>query len=315
MSIFLVTGGGGFIGSHLVDRLLQEGHQVRVLDNFSTGRRSNLEHLAGNRSLVVIEGDICEQGVLSKAVRDVQYILHQAAIPSVPRSVQDPWNSHRVNTDGTLKVLMAAKDAGCRRVVFASSSSVYGDIRDGRAETEPKRESLPPAPISPYAATKLAGEAYCRAFSYSYGLETVMLRYFNIFGPRQDPTSQYASVVPRFSEALTEGKRPIIFGDGHQTRDFTYVENAVEANLQACVADGAAGMVFNVACGQSISVLQLLNTMAEVLGVEANPEHVAPRAGDVRHSLADVTKAKELLGYESKVSFVEGIRKTLKTFR
>jgi UDP-glucose 4-epimerase len=314
MAMFLVTGGGGFIGSNIVDRLLQDGHQVRVLDNFSTGRRSNLEHLAEESTLEIIEGDICDPETLAKAVTGVHYILHQAAIPSVPRSVQDPWTSHRVNTEGALRVLMAAKEAGCERVVFASSSSVYGDLGDGKSETQAKGETLATAPLSPYAATKLAGEGYCRAFYHSYGLETVVLRYFNIFGPRQDPTSQYASVIPRFATALTQGKRPVIYGDGHQTRDFTYVENVVEANLKACFAEGAAGLVFNIACGKGTSVLHLLTTMAEILGVETDPEHAPPRPGDVRHSRADITNAKGILGYAPRVSFAEGVRRTLEAF-
>ncbi len=313
--MFLVTGGGGFIGSHLVDRLVEEGRRVRVLDNFSTGRWENLVHLAGDPRLQVVEGDICEPEILSRAMDNVVYVLHQAAIPSVPRSVEDPWTSHLVNAEGTLRVLLAARRAGVKRLVFASSSSVYGDAEGGDSGTRAKKESLAPAPLSPYAATKLAGEGYCRAFYHSYGLETVVLRYFNVFGPRQDPTSQYASVVPRFAEALLEGRRPLIYGDGRQTRDFTYVENVVEANLLACFSEGAVGKLINVACGRSVSVMKLLQTMAKALRVETAPEFAPPRPGDVRHSRADISLARKLLGYDPEVSFEEGIRKTLEAMR
>jgi nucleoside-diphosphate-sugar epimerase len=311
MALFLVTGGAGFIGSHLVDRLVRDGHRVRVLDNFSTGRRENLAHLEGHPAMEVAEGDVCDWEYVSRAMAGVEYVLHQAAIPSVPRSVQDPRSSHRANAEGTLNVLMAAKDAGTLRVIFASSSSVYGDVNRPRAQSRPKKEDLPSRPMSPYAGTKLAGEGYCLAFHGSYGLETVVLRYFNVFGPRQDPASQYASVVPLFAQALRGGTRPVIYGDGRQTRDFTYVENVVDANLRACVAEDVAGKVFNVACGTSVSVLQLLRTMAKVLGVKADPEFLPPRPGDVRHSRADIRLAHEKLGYRVLVSFGEGIRMTL----
>jgi nucleoside-diphosphate-sugar epimerase len=312
MGIFMVTGGAGFIGSHIVDRLVEEGHRVRVVDNFSTGRRENLAHLEGHPLVQVAEGDICDGEFMAEAMEGVDYVLHQAAIPSVPRSVSDPATSHRVNVEGTLRVLLAAREAGVRRVVFASSSSVYGDVSgDPRAELA-KRESLPPRPLSPYAGTKLAGEGYCLAFHSSYGLETVVLRYFNVFGPRQDPSSQYASVVPRFAAALLNGKRPVIYGDGLQTRDFTYVSNVVDANLRACRAPGAPGRVFNVACGRSVSVLELLQTMAGVLGVSADPEFQNPRPGDVRHSRASISMARKVLGYRVGVGFTHGIRLTLK---
>ncbi len=315
MALFLVTGGAGFIGSHLVDRLLEEGHEVRVVDNFSTGRRTNLVRLAEDPRLELLEGDVCDPDIVGEAVKAVDYVLHQAAIPSVPRSLEDPWSSHRANVEGTLRILMAARDAGVKRVVFASSSSVYGDIVGGCSEVRAKTEDLAPAPLSPYAATKLAGEGYCRSFFHSFGLETVILRYFNVFGPRQDPSSPYASVVPRFAASMLKGGRPVIYGDGRQTRDFTYVGNAVEANLEACLVSGAAGGTFNVAAGESVSVLSLMEIMAELLGVEVEPEFAPPRPGDVRHSMADISLARKILGYEPKIGLREGLLKTLEAIR
>ncbi|MGQ9858786.1 MAG: SDR family oxidoreductase [Thermodesulfobacteriota bacterium] len=315
MAVFMVTGGAGFIGSHIVDRLVEEGHRVKVVDNFSTGRRENLAHLEGHPSVQMAEGDVCDWEFLIQAMEGVDYVLHQAAIPSVPRSVSDPVSSHRVNVEGTLKVLMASREAGVSRVVLASSSSVYGDVEGGSVAALSKKESLPPRPLSPYAATKLAAEGYCLAFYHSYGLETVILRYFNVFGPRQDPTSQYASVVPRFASALIGGKQPVIYGDGLQTRDFTYVSNIVDANLMACQALGAAGGVFNVACGRSISVLQLLDSMARALGTKAEPRFEPPRPGDVRHSRANISLARKILGYRVGVDFQRGIAMTLDAMR
>lgn len=314
MGIFMVTGGAGFIGSHIVDRLVQEGERVRVVDNFSTGRRENISHLEGNPLVQVAEGDICDWEFMAEAMQGVDYVLHQAAIPSVPRSVSDPLSSHRVNVEGTLRVLLAAREAGVRRVVFASSSSVYGDVAGNQREDLAKKETLAPRPLSPYAATKLAGEGYCTAFYNSYGLETVVLRYFNVFGPRQDPASQYASVVPRFATALLNGKRPIVYGDGLQTRDFTHVSNVVEANLKACTASDAPGRTFNVACGKSVSVLELLQTMAKALGVSPDPEFQPPRPGDVKHSRASIALARRILGYKVRVGFNQGIRETLEAF-
>lgn len=315
MALFLVTGGAGFIGSHLVERLLEEGHEVRVVDNFSTGRRANLLHLAQDPRLELLEGDVCDPDIAGEAVKAVDYVLHQAAIPSVPRSVEDPWSSHRTNVEGTLRILMAARDAGVKRVIFASSSSVYGDIGGESSDVRAKAEDLAPAPLSPYAATKLAGEGYCRSFFHSFGLETVILRYFNVFGPRQDPRSHYASVVPRFAAAMLTGMRPVIYGDGRQTRDFTYVGNAVQANLDACLVPRAAGGIFNVAVGESVSVLSLMEIMAELLGVEIEPEFAPPRPGDVRHSLADISLAREILGYEPRIGLREGLLKTLEAMR
>ena len=315
MSLFLVTGGAGFIGSHTVERLLDEGHRVRVVDNFSTGRRDNLSHLLGHPCLEIAEGDICDEELVGQVMDGVDFVIHLAAIPSVPRSVADPFSSYRVNVEGTLKVLASAKDEGVGRVVLASSSSIYGGLDEGRNSFRAKKESTPPRPLSPYAATKLAAEGLCRAFFHSYGLETVALRYFNVFGPRQDPTSQYASVVPRFASALLKGEKPTIYGDGHQTRDFTYVSNVVEANLLACNARGAEGGVFNVACGRSMSVLKLLEMMARELNVKVEPEFAPPRPGDVRYSRADISLAQKVLGYEVRVDLEEGIKKTLDYMR
>jgi nucleoside-diphosphate-sugar epimerase len=298
----LVTGGAGFIGSHLAARLLADGHEVRILDSFATGRRSNLEVLDG---VELIEGDIQSYERAHTAVHGCDYVLHQAALPSVPRSIQDPLTSAAVNTTGTLNVLLAARDAGVRRVVFASSSSVYG-----ASTALPKQEDMPALPISPYAVSKQAAESYCRAFSNVYGLECVALRYFNVFGPRQDPQSQYAAVVPRFITAALEGRPPVVFGDGEQSRDFTYIENVVNANVLALTAPDAPGEVFNVACGERYSLNELLRVIAEVTGTEVAAEYRDPRPGDVRHSQADIAKARRLLGFAPSVGFVDGVRAT-----
>jgi nucleoside-diphosphate-sugar epimerase len=303
----LVTGGGGFIGSHLVDALLAAGHEVRVIDNFATGRRENLLHVADD--VDVVEGDIQSYERVHNAVRGCEIVLHEAALPSVPRSVQDPLTSNASNVIGTLNVLLAARDSGVRRVIFASSSSVYGANR-----TLPKTEALAPLPIAPYAVGKLAGEGYCRSFFEVYGLQTVALRYFNVFGPRQDPLSQYAAVIPNFITAASEGRRPKIFGDGTQTRDFTYVDNVVEANLAAIDAPDLAGEVFNIACGRGISLNEVLAVLREISGHEAEPIYEARRPGDVLHSRADITRAGETLGYRPSVSFEEGLRLTTQYF-
>jgi UDP-glucose 4-epimerase len=303
----LVTGGGGLIGSHLVDRLLAEGHAVRVLDNFSTGRRENL--LEVQPEIEIVEGDVQSYERAHTAVRGCEVVLHQAALPSVPRSIQDPLTTNAVNVVGTLNVLLAARDSGVRRVVFASSSSVYG-----LAEELPKHEGLRPEPASPYAVGKLAGESYCRSFSEVYGLDTVALRYFNVFGPRQDPLSQYAAVIPRFVSALLAGQRPTIYGDGRQSRDFTYVENVVDATLLAMEAPGAAGQVFNVACGEQVTLSELADQLAELTGSELQPVYEPPRAGEVRHSVADVTLARRVLGYEPRVVLREGLARTVAYF-
>jgi nucleoside-diphosphate-sugar epimerase len=300
----LVTGGGGFIGSTLVDRLLHDGYSVRVLDNFATGRRENLE--AAFDAIELIEGDLQSYERVHNAISGCELVFHEGALPSVPRSVQDPLTSNAVNITGTLNVLLAARDAGVRRVVYASSSSVYG-----ANEELPKREDQRPVPIAPYAVSKLAGEGHCRSFWHVYGLETVALRYFNVFGPRQDPASQYAAVIPMFITAFLDGHRPTIYGDGEQSRDFTYIENVLEATLLAAQADGVAGETFNVASGERISLNALIAELRELTGKDIEPTYTDPRPGDVRHSLADVSKAREALGYRPLIDARAGLRRTL----
>jgi nucleoside-diphosphate-sugar epimerase len=304
----LVTGGGGFIGSHLVSRLAAEGYEVRVLDNFATGRRENLTDLDSDVELV--EGDLQSYERVHTAVRACEVVFHQGALPSVPRSVQDPLTTNAVNVVGTLNVLLASRDSGVRRIVFASSSSVYGATPE-----LPKREDLPVAPISPYAVTKLAGESYCRSFSEVYGLETVTLRCFNVFGPRQDPLSQYAAVIPRFIEAGLGGAELTIYGDGEQSRDFTYIDNVIEANILAMRPASAAGQVFNAAGGERITLNRLVKELGAIMGTELAARHIAPRAGEVRHSLADLSRAAEGLGYKPTVSFAEGLARAVAYFR
>jgi nucleoside-diphosphate-sugar epimerase len=310
----LITGGSGFIGSHLVEGLLQRGAVVRVVDNFATGHRANLaqvlERITGPENFTFVEGDITDRATVQEAVRGADFILHQAALPSVQRSVEDPLTSNWVNVEGTLNVLVAARDAGVKRVVYASSSSVYGD-----SPRLPKVEHMATNPLSPYAVSKLAAEDYCRAFTRVYGLETVSLRYFNVFGPRQDPKSLYAAVLPCFIEALLDHKRPIIYGDGTQSRDFTYIENVVQANLLALDAVGVAGEAFNIACGESVNLQSVLQSLAEFVDQAVHPEYRAPRAGDVKHSLADISKAERMLGYRPVIPFREGLRQTFEYFR
>jgi UDP-glucose 4-epimerase len=303
----LVTGGGGFIGSNLVRALLERGDRVRVLDNFSTGNRRNLEALTDD--VEIVEGELRSYERVHAAVRGIELVFHQGALPSVPRSVHDPLTTSAVNVEGTLNVLLAARDESVRRVVFASSSSVYGN-----SGTLPRVETASPDPISPYAVSKLAAERYCVGFSAVYGLETVGLRYFNVFGPRQDPTSQYAAVVPRFLLAVAEGRTVPIYGDGTQSRDFTYVANVVEANLLAADAPGASGRVLNVATGRSTSVNELAALIGETVGMPARKEYLPTRAGDVRDSWADVAAAREVLGYEPLVALEEGLRRAAEAF-
>jgi UDP-glucose 4-epimerase len=311
-SLFLVTGGAGFIGSHLVERLLAEGHRVRVLDNFSTGSRDNLAFARGNRRLEVVRGDLASRRLVERAVAGVAAVFHQAAMRSVPRSVADPLGAHASNVTGTLHLLHAA--AGQRRkprIVYASSSSVYGE-----APNLPKREDQPPAPISPYAATKVAGELYASVWSRIFAVEAVGLRYFNVFGPRQDPKSEYAAVIPRFILWGLRGQPLQVHGDGTQSRDFTYIDNVVSANLLAAGADVAAvsGKVYNVGCGSRTSLLEMIQLLEGRLGQKLGRRHTAPRVGDVPHTLADISAAKRDFGYQPLVEFEEGLRRTVDYF-
>ena len=305
MPRYLVTGGAGFIGSHLVRELVSRGEAVRVLDDFKTGKPENLAPIS--EGLELLEGGVDDPVAVDRAMQGVDFVLHQAALGSVPRSVEDPLTSHSVNLTGTLVLLESARRAKVRRFIYASSSSVYGDTPQ-----LPKVETMPTAPLSPYAVTKLAGEFYCGVFHRIYGLETVSLRYFNVFGPRQSPDSQYAAVIPRFMSALASSESPVIYGDGRQSRDFTYIDNVVQANLLSCTApSAAAGQAYNIACGESFTLLDLLREMGEICGRNVQPRFEAARLGDVRDSLAGIEKAKELLGYQPAVSFQEGLRRTL----
>jgi UDP-glucose 4-epimerase len=308
MSLYLVTGGAGFIGSALVRRLLEEGARVRVVDDFSTGFRQNLGETL--ERIELLEGDLADLAVARRALEGVDYVLHQAAIPSVQRSVEDPLNTNRANVTATLNILVAARDAQVKRLVYASSSSVYGD-----AEVLPKVETMPENPISPYALSKLAGEKYSVIFRRIYSLPTVCLRYFNVFGPRQNPDSPYSAVISRFVTAALDGRRPTVYGDGEQSRDFTYVDNVVDANLLACTAEGVEGLVFNIGTGERHSLNELLRNLSEIVGNELNPEYTSRRAGDVRHSLANIERAQRLLGYQPQVRFAEGLRRTVKWFQ
>lgn len=309
MSTYLVTGGAGFIGSNLVHALHARKETVVVLDDFSTGKRKNLGELASDIRL--IEGSIADLDTCKEAVRGADYVLHQAALPSVPRSVSDPISSNTVNIDGTLNMLVAARDAGVKRFVYAASSSAYGNT-----PTLPKVETMPASPLSPYAVSKYAGELYCNIFHRLYGLETICLRYFNVFGPRQDPTSQYSAVIPKFIAAYFQGGQPVIHGDGEQSRDFTAIANVVDANLLACVAPGeAAGRTFNCACGERTTINELAAILAESCGVDISPKHVDSRPGDVAHSHADIASIRQHLGYEPKVSLREGIEETVAWYR
>ena len=307
MAMYLVTGGGGFIGSNLVKALLAKGEQVRVLDNFSTGKKENIHQVLDQIDL--IEGDIRDPEAVNRAVKGSEYILHQAALPSVPRSIADPVSSTAVNIDGTVNLLVAAKTYGVKKFVMASSSSVYGD-----SPTLPKKEDMTPNPLSPYALTKLAGEYYCRVFSRLYPIETVCLRYFNVFGPGQDPNSQYAAVIPKFITAALQGNPPTVFGDGEQSRDFTYIDNVIQANLLAAHSQVADGTFFNIACGQRITLNNLLKVLETISSKTITPHYQAPRPGDVKHSLADISRAQKLLGFKPKVSLQEGLQKTVDWF-
>jgi nucleoside-diphosphate-sugar epimerase len=307
MAHYLVTGGAGFIGSHLSEELLRRGHRVRVADSLITGKRSNLDHIP---QVEFLEGDLADADVARQAVEGCDYVLHQAAIPSVPRSVKDPITSNRANVDATLNVLVAARDAGVRRVVFAGSSSAYGNT-----PTLPKHEEMPSNPLSPYALQKVVGEQYLKMFTALYGLETVSTRYFNVFGPRQDPSSPYSGVISVFATALIDDRSPKIYGDGEQTRDFTYVANVVDGVLRACEAPQASGEVINVATGGRISLNQLFAAMKAIIGASAEPTYVEARQGDVKDSQADIRKAKEILGYQPIVSFEDGLKQTIAWYR
>jgi nucleoside-diphosphate-sugar epimerase len=307
MANYLVTGGAGFIGSHLAEELLRRGETVRVVDSLITGKRDNLAHL-GN--VEFLHGDLADFDVARRAVAGIDYVLHQAAIPSVPRSVQDPITSNRANIDASLNVLVAARDARVKRVVYAGSSSAYGNT-----PTLPKVETMPTAPLSPYALQKLVAEQYCQMFTELYGLETVTIRYFNVFGPRQDPSSPYSGVISLFISALCEGRAPKIYGDGEQTRDFTYVANVVDGVLRACHAPAASGEVINVATGGRISLNQLFRTVRDLVGASVEPVYEDVRAGDVRDSQADISKAQRLLGYQPIVRFEDGLAKTVAWYR
>jgi nucleoside-diphosphate-sugar epimerase len=307
MAHYLVTGGAGFIGSHLTEELLRRGHRVRVADSLITGKRSNISHLG---EVEFLEGDLADLNFAHRAAAGCEYVLHQAAIPSVPRSVKDPITSNRANVDATVNMLVAARDAGVRRLVFAGSSSAYGNT-----PTLPKHERMPTSPLSPYALQKVIGEQYLQLFTRLYGLETVTIRYFNVFGPRQDPSSPYSGVISVFATALLQNRPPTIFGNGEQTRDFTYVANVVDGVLRACDARRANGQIINVATGGRISLNQLFEAMKRLVGATVEPVYAEPRAGDVTDSQADISLAREILGYEPAVSFENGLERTVDWYR
>ena len=308
MTNYLVTGGAGFIGSHLVERLVADGRSVRVLDNYSTGKRANLEPFASR--IGIVEGDLRRPEDCRQACEGIEIVFHEGAVPSVPKSVADPVTSHEANVDGTFNLLMAARDAGCKRVIYAASSSAYGDQPE-----LPKRETACPSPLSPYAVNKLVGEHYMTAFYRCYGLETISLRYFNVFGPRQDPKSQYAAAIPAFVSAILKDEPPTIFGDGEQTRDFTYIDNVVHANLLAAGAARTEGQVVNVACGERITVNRIIQLINALLGKQVAPAYVDPRPGDVKHSLAAIDQARAILGYEPIVPFEQGLRRAIDWYK
>ena len=309
MAVYLVTGAAGFIGSNLVRALLARGEKVRGVDNLSTGKRTNLE---GLEAMEFFEGDINDSALMKRACTGVDHVFHEAALPSVPRSVKDPVGCNQACLNGTLSVLMAAREAGVRRLVYAGSSSAYGDT-----PTLPKQEDMLPRPISPYAVAKLGGELYLQSFWRVYGLETVTLRYFNVFGPHQDPTSFYSGVLAKFITQMLRGERPTIFGDGEQSRDFTYIDNVVEANLLACQApaENVAGQVFNAATAQRITLNETFRLLCELTGYSGTPSYAPDREGDIKHSLADIGRAREALGYSPKVDFREGLRRTVEWYK
>jgi UDP-glucose 4-epimerase len=311
MAHYLVTGGAGFIGSNLAHALVERGERVRILDNFATGRRENIAALVDARRVELLHGSITDPELCARAVEGVDYVLHEAAIPSVPRSVEDPVGTTEANVIGTVMLLEACRKAKVRRLVFAASSSAYGEKAPGQA----KVETMTPDPISPYAVQKLACEQYLRVYYKTHGLETVSLRYFNVFGPHQDPKSQYAAAIPNFITAGLEGRPATLFGDGGQSRDFCYIENVIEANLLACTAKEAPGEIINIACGEATTLLQVIDAIANAVGKRVPPRHEPPRAGDIRHSLADIGKAQRILDYTGRVKFQEGIERTIAWYR
>ena len=304
---FLVTGGAGFIGSNIASELLEKGYSVRILDNFSSGKRENLKGMENDIEL--IEGDIRSYHIVQDSLKDIDIVLHQAALPSVPRSIKDPITTNDVNINGTLNILEAAVNLKVKRVVYASSSSVYGDN-----PVLPKVETMIPNPLSPYAVSKLTGEKYCNVFSRIYGLETVCLRYFNVFGPRQDPASQYSAVIPKFIKAINQNKQPVIYGDGEQSRDFTYISNVVQANILAATADCESGITVNCAVSGQITLNELIREMNKLMNKDIKPVYEGPRAGDIKHSYADINLAEKTLGYKPVVSFQEGLKKTIESY-
>jgi UDP-glucose 4-epimerase len=308
MDRFLVTGGAGFIGSNICKKLVSQGCFARVVDNLLTGKKGNLAGIIDK--IEFIEADMGDEKIARSAMKDIDVVLHQGALPSVPRSIDDPAATHRHCVDATFTLLLAARDAGIKRFVYASSSSTYGDT-----PTLPKVETMPPQPLSPYAVGKLAGEYYCSVFYKVFGLETISLRYFNVFGPHQDPTSQYAAAIPAFVTAILKDKPPTVFGDGEQSRDFTYVDNVVEANLLAARAEHTAGEVINIACGQAVTVNETIDIINELLGKNIKPIYTDPRPGDVKHSLADITLAWKLLSYKPTLSFKQGLQKAIDWYR
>ncbi len=305
---FLVTGGAGFIGSNTIEELLRQGHTVKVIDNFSTGKKENIEEFLDDIELIT--GDIRDKAVLRKAVEDVDFVIHLAALGSVQKSVADPVTTHDVNSTGTLNLLMASKETGVKRVVYASSSSVYGE-----SPVLPKNEIMTPMPLSPYAVSKLIGEYYCMVFFHLYGLETVSLRYFNVYGKKQDPDSLYAAVIPKFVNTLLKGDKPVIYGDGEQSRDFTFIEDCVQVTIKACASEKGVGKIFNVGYGESITINNLFKLISGLLGINSEPIYGEGRNGDIRHSLSDITRAREFLGYRPQYTIRAGIDKLISWYK